>query len=93
MIRHIIIFFLKNEEVNGSVPHWHINCAVLYDKYNKELTKNGTYEYKWISNHEKNIKRKLKDFEKAGVVATYSFTDFLVFPESVWRIYDDEILL
>lgn len=83
-------FFLKQEGFNGSVPHWHINCAILYSKFNRMLTRKGTDEYNWILNHAGKIKERLDNFEKAGV-ATYPFTDFLVFPESVWDVYGNEI--
>lgn len=83
-------FFLKQEGFNGSVPHWHINCAIMYGKFNRKLTRKGTEEYNWILNHSEKIKKKLEDFEKANI-ATYPFTDFLVFPESVWKVYGNEI--
>lgn len=82
--------FLKQEGFNGAVPHWHINCAILYSRYNKKLTRKGSDEYKWITNHAEKIKSKLADFERANI-ATYPFTDFLVFPKSVWDVYGDEI--
>lgn len=83
-------FFLKKEGFNGAVPHWHVNCGILYDKYDERLTLKGTNEYCWIVGHSQKIKNQLLEFEKAGIF-TYPFTDFLVFPESVWKVYGDEI--
>lgn len=82
--------FLKNEGFNGAVPHWHINCAIMYSGYNRKLTRKGTKEYDWIRAHADDVRTRLTDFEKAGMPA-YPFTDFLVFPESVWDVYGNEI--
>lgn len=82
-------FFLKEQGFNGSVPHWHINCAIFYNNYDKRLTCRKE-ESEWIKLHSDSIKIKLIDFEKARI-ATYPFTDFLIFPESVWNLYGNEI--
>ena len=82
--------YLRAQGVNGSVTHWHINCAIDYDNFEKGLVPYGSDERKWIENKAKVIDEKLKEFEAEGF-NTYPFTDFLVFPKSIWENYGDEL--
>lgn len=82
--------FLRSQGFNGSVTHWHINCGITYDNFKKHVVPAGSEERKWIENHARTIQDKLKEFEANGV-DTYPFTDFLVFPKSIWDKYGDEL--
>lgn len=82
--------YLRSQGFNGSVTHWHINCAIDYDNFEKGLVPYGSDERKWIENKAKLIDEKLKEFEAEGI-NTYPFTDFLVFPKSIWEKYGDEL--
>lgn len=82
--------FLKSEGFNGVVPQWHVNCAITYDNYKKGTVKKGTKERKWIETHAQEVQLKL-DSLKAEGLDVYPFTDFLIFPKSVWDKYGDEL--
>lgn len=82
--------FLHGEGFNGAVTHWHVNCGILYDGYNRRLTPKRSKERQWIIEHADSVRKELAKFDDAGI-ATYPFTDFLVFPESVWKVYGGEI--
>lgn len=81
--------FLKSQGFTGAVTHWHINCAITYDNYRKNLLPQGE-EREWIESRAADIDRKLAEFHRAGI-AVYPFTDFIVFPRSVWKEYGGEI--
>lgn len=83
-------YYLKSQGFNGAVTHWHINCAIDYDNYKKNLVPRKSEERKWIENKAEEIERKLKEFEDDGI-DVYPFTDFIVFPQSVWERYGNEI--
>lgn len=83
-------YFLKAQGFNGAVTHWHINCAITYDNYIQHLIPLESKERKWMEDKAAEIDIKLKEFEKAGI-AVYPFTDFIVFPQSVWEKYGEEI--
>lgn len=82
--------YLKSQGFNGAVTHWHINCAINYDNYEKGLVPLDSDERKWIEKHAKEVELKLQEFESCGV-NTYPFTDFLVFPKSIWSKYGPEL--
>jgi len=82
--------FLKLQGFNSSVTHWHINCAITYDNFKKGVVPANSEERKWIENHANAIEKKLKEFEDDSV-NIYPFTDFLVFPKSIWDKYGDEL--
>lgn len=82
-------FFLKGQGFTGAVTHWHVNCAIDYSNYQKDILKNAD-EKKWIEEQADFIDKKLAEFNAAGI-AVYPFTDFIVFPESVWEQYGKEI--
>jgi len=82
--------YLKLEGFNGAVAYWYVNCAITYDNYKKNLVRKGTAERKWIEAKAAVIDRKLDSCRQAGIDA-YPFTDFLVFPNSVWEKYGGEI--
>jgi len=82
--------YLKSEGFNAIVPHWHVNCAITYDNYKKNTVRPKTDERKWIEEKAKWVDAKLTECKKAGL-AVYPFTDFIVFPESVWEKYGDSI--
>ncbi|RGJ51731.1 hypothetical protein [Bacteroides intestinalis] len=81
--------FLKEQGFNGAVTHWHINCAITYDNYKKGIIKDKE-EKKWIEQRANDIEQKIVAFHNAGI-AVYPFTDFIVFPRSIWEKYGKEI--
>ncbi len=82
--------FLKSQGFTGAVPHWFVNCAIDYTNYTKKniLKKE---ERAWIDSLASRIDEKLATFHRAGI-KVYPFTDFIVFPRSVWEKYKDEIV-
>ena len=82
--------YVKSQGFNGMVTHWFVNCAITYDNYGKGLVPVNTEERKWIETRASEIDKKLADCKKAGM-DIYPFTDFIVFPRSVWAKYRDEI--
>jgi hypothetical protein len=82
--------YVKSQGFNGMVTHWFVNCAITYDNYRKGLVPVNTEERKWIEARALIIDKKLAACKKAGM-AVYPFTDFIVFPRSVWAKYRDEI--
>lgn len=82
--------FLKSNGFTGIVTHWHINCAITYDNYKRGIIKRGSEERKWIEQKAEAIETKLDELYKEGL-EVYPFTDFLVFPKSVWDKYGNEI--
>jgi hypothetical protein len=81
--------FLKEQGFTGAVTHWYINCAITYDNYKKGVIKNKA-EREWIEHRANDIEHKITTFHKAGI-AVYPFTDFIVFPQSIWEKYSKEI--
>ena len=81
--------FLKEQGFNGAVTHWHINCAITYDNYKKGIIKDKE-EKKWIEQRANDIEQKIVAFHNVGI-AVYPFTDFIVFPRSIWEKYGKEI--
>jgi len=82
--------FMKANGFNGMVTHWFVNCAITYDDYQKGLLPLGGQERKWITAKAAEIDRKLQACKKAGI-QVYPFTDFIVFPKSVWDRFGKEI--
>ena len=81
--------FLKEQGFSGAVTHWHINCDISYDNYKKGIIKDKE-EKKWIEQRANDIEQKIVAFHNAGI-AVYPFTDFIVFPRSIWEKYGKEI--
>jgi len=82
--------FLKSAGFSGTVTHWHINCAIDYAGFDSRLTPAGSDERRWIDAKAARIDSMLSGYE-AAEVPVYPFTDFLVFPASVWELYGDSI--
>ncbi|MEO1050046.1 MAG: hypothetical protein AAFX87_05455 [Bacteroidota bacterium] len=83
--------YLKEQGYNGTVGVWHINCAINYDSFVKDIIPQNSEERKWIDKKAKLIAQKIDSCEKYGI-NVYPFTDFIVFPESIWKAYEDEIV-
>lgn len=78
--------YLKSKGFNAMVTHWYINCAITYDNIDKSLVPQDSKEREWIENKAEYIKSKLDSCKKHNI-DVYPFTDFIVFPESVWKKY------
>ena len=83
--------FLKETGYNGMVPAWHIQCAITYDTFDKGIIPEGSKEREWILNKQKEIKKKLRDAEDAGM-PVYAFTDVLVLPTLLLEKYKDQLV-
>ncbi len=83
--------FLKETGYNGMVPAWHIQCAITYDTFDKGIIPEGSKEREWILNKQKEIKKKLKKAEDAGM-PVYAFTDVLVLPTLILEKYKDQLV-
>jgi len=82
--------YMKAQGFNGMVTHWFVNCAITYDNFEKDIVPQNTKERNWILNKAAEIDKKLAECKKAGM-AVYPFTDFIVFPQSVWEKYAAEL--
>lgn len=82
--------YLKGQGFTGAVTHWYVNCAIDYDNYFHDMVNPSDGEEKWINRQACKIDSCLNKFTKAGLHA-YPFTDFLVFPQSIWEAYGDSI--
>jgi hypothetical protein len=82
--------YMKSQGFNGMVTHWFVNCAITYDNFEKDIVPQNTKERNWILNKATEIDKKLAECKKAGM-AVYPFTDFIVFPQSVWEKYAAEL--
>lgn len=82
--------FLRSQGYNGIITHWYVNCAITYDQFEKNIVKKKTAERMWIEKKRKSILGKLDSLKRAGL-CVYPFTDFLVFPKSIWDKYGDQI--
>lgn len=82
--------YLKSQGFNGAVTFSHINCAITYDNFDTGLVPEGSDERAWIEAKAKALDIQFDAFEQAGI-PVYPFTDFLVFPKSVWEKYGDSI--
>lgn len=82
--------YVKAQGFTGMVTHWYINCAITYDNVDKQIIPKQSAERKWIDAKANWIEKKLKECEAAGI-DVYPFTDFIVFPQSIWEKYGSEI--
>jgi len=82
--------YMKSQGFNGMVTHWFVNCAITYDNFEKDIVPQNTKERNWILNKAAEIDKELAECKKAGM-AVYPFTDFIVFPQSVWEKYAAEL--
>ena len=67
--------FLASHGYNSCVPHWHINCAVTYDSYRKNMVPRRSDERRWIEQRAATISRKLDSLKQAGL-QVYPFTKY-----------------
>lgn len=79
--------FLKTQGFTGTVPHWHINCAITYDNYGNILQDS---EKEWIERKAFEIEKKIEEFHSEGI-EVFPFTDFIIFPQSIWKKYAHDI--
>ncbi|MEZ2440556.1 hypothetical protein AB6805_02455 [Chitinophaga sp. RCC_12] len=82
--------YMKSQGFNGMVTHWFVNCAITYDNYEKGIVPENSKEREWIMAKAADIDKKLMACKKAGM-CVYPFTDFIVFPKSLWGKYGNEI--
>ncbi len=82
--------FLQQQQFNGKVVQWLMNTAINYNSFEKDIVPVGSKERIWIENKAKEIDVQLQACESAGL-PVYAFTDFLVFPQSIWEKYGASI--
>jgi hypothetical protein len=79
-------FFIKSMGFNSMVCPFYVSCAINYDNFKKGIVPKNSEERKWIEDQAAMIDKKIDLCEKAGI-RLYPFTDFLVFPKSIWDKY------
>jgi hypothetical protein len=82
--------YLKSEGFTAMTPYWYINCLITYDNYEKDIIPINSDTRKWIETKATDIDKKLAECKKAGI-EVYPFTDFIVFPTTIWEKYGDSI--
>lgn len=82
--------YLKSLGYTGAVTHWHVNCAIDYSNFEPGLIDRNSEEFQWICGQANKIDSCLAKFDEVGL-AVYPFTDFCVFPKSIWEKYGKEI--
>jgi len=82
--------YVKSQNFDAMVTHWYINCAITYDNIKEKLVTLDPEERKWIEKQAEYISTKIDSCEKYNI-DVYPFTDFIVFPKSIWKKYGKEI--
>lgn len=82
--------YVRSQGYNGIVPRWFVSCAITYDNFKKNTLPKNSAERKWIEQEAAAIDRKLAECKKAGL-GVYPFTDFIIFPAVIWKLYGDSI--
>jgi len=82
--------YIQSQNFNAMVTHWYINCAITYDNIKEKLVTLDPEERKWIVKQAEYINTKIDSCEKYNI-DVYPFTDFIVFPKSIWKKYGKEI--
>ena len=82
--------YLRSQGFNAMVTYWHVNCAITYDSFDKDVVRQGTKEREWIEGKAKKIRQKLTQATQQKI-EVFPFTDFLVFPQSIWEKYGKQI--
>jgi len=82
--------FLKNQGYDAKVLTSDAQSALLYNNVKRGIVARKSDEYRWIKEKARVIDRQLKACRKAQI-ASYSYTDLLVLPQSVWDEYAAEI--
>lgn len=80
--------YLHLKGFTGAVTHWHVNCGIDYSNTEPGLVSGD--EERWIKQHAEKIDSCLSEFVKHGV-KVYPFTDFVVFPKSIWDKYGNQL--
>jgi len=83
--------YLKSQGFNSMVLLCQINTAITYDNYKKNSLLPGSDERNWIEAKAKIIDPKLAACKQAGLNA-FAFTDFLVFPKTIWEQYGKQLI-
>ncbi|MDP4292257.1 MAG: hypothetical protein Q8908_14345 [Bacteroidota bacterium] len=82
--------YLKSQGFKAAVLFCHINTGITYDNFEKNVVPKGSEERKWIENKALVNLAKIHSYKAVGL-NVYAFTDFLVFPKSIWDKYGDQI--
>jgi len=65
-------------------------CAVSFDKFDKQIFPKGSQDRQWIENLTKEIREQISECHKNGLKAYY-FTDIIVLPKKLVELYKDDI--
>ena len=82
--------FIKSQGFKATVLFCHINTGITYDNFDKNVIPKGSDERKWIETKAAINLAKIHGFKEVGL-DVYAFTDFLVFPKSIWDKYGAQI--
>ncbi len=80
--------YLHSKGFTGAVTHWHVNCGIDYSNTEPGVVSGD--EARWIKHHAEKIDSCLDEFVRHDV-KVYPFTDFVVFPKSIWDKYGSQI--
>ncbi|MFI3305157.1 MAG: hypothetical protein R3Y68_01430 [Rikenellaceae bacterium] len=83
--------YLREMGFNGFTPHWHIQCAITYDSFEKGIIPDGSAEREWILAKQAEIRKELKEAKEAGL-KVYPFVDMLVMPTIIMEKYESEVV-
>jgi len=83
--------YLKSQGFNSIVPRWFVSCAITYNDFNKKNISIKIMEKRWIDSTAAVIDKKIVVCKDAGI-NIYPFTDFLIFPISIWEKYGDSLI-
>ncbi|MFI3258945.1 MAG: hypothetical protein R3Y16_02485 [Rikenellaceae bacterium] len=83
--------FLIESGYNGMTPHWHVQCGLTYDSFEKGIIPEGSAEREWILNKQKEVRQLLKEAKDKGI-KVYPFIDICVLPTIIIEKYQDEIV-
>ncbi|NWJ52174.1 MAG: hypothetical protein HXX14_15065 [Bacteroidetes bacterium] len=78
--------YLKSQGFKATVIFCHINTGITYDNFEKNVIPKGSDERKWIEKKAEDNLIKIHGFKEVGL-DVYAFTDFLVFPKTIWDKY------
>ncbi len=81
---------LRQIGCNGITPHWHIQCAITYDSFDKGIIPEGSPEREWILAKQNDIRREIRRAKEAGI-KVYPTIDILVLPTLLAEKYKDQI--
>lgn len=82
--------FLKNKGYTGQIPKIHIQAALTYDRWKKDIIPEKSPERLWIQRHAAEVQMMINNAEKVNM-PLYPFTDMIVVPKIIMDKYGDQM--